>query len=493
MSDVPVFREIALDAIKPSPMNPRRDFEPTALNELAHSIVEKGVLSPILVRPVNGHFEIVYGERRWRAAGMASLERIPCIVRELDDRQALEAATVENAARQDLSALEEGDAFKKLHEDFGYSAEQIAAKVGKSKATVYARMKLAELGKEVRGAVAEGKLDASVALLIARIPSPKLQEQATRELIERMSAYADGMSYRQCWAFIQGRYMTRLSEATFDPMDATLVPAAGACGPCPKMAGNQTDLFGNVDNADVCTDTACFEKKGDAAWKRQKKEAEAKGLRVLSDKESKATFSSDWGSTPDYNSGYVHLDARVQQQAKAQGKELEVTIARAPSGEVVELVDKKAAEKLYEAERREAQKQAKAAQPRQETAAEKRDKATVAAIVAAAEKKGLTDHVWGMLFNFVDIYGDNEIALRRGLGGKPGALRKAFDKADTKVRVGILVELIVKELDLDQLEDSAKAFGVDVAKLEAELEQPAKPEPKKTPAKKAKGKKGGRS
>lgn len=502
------FRQIPLDEIRPSPHNPRKTFDLPALVELAQSITEKGVQVPILVRPVNGHYEIVYGERRWRAATRAELEVMPCIVRELDDREALEAATIENAARQDLSALEEGDAFKTLHETYGYSAEQIAAKVGKSKATVYARMKLAELGEEARAAVAEGKLDASIALLVARIPNDKLQAEAAKALAEEAHqiwrADDGGLSYREASNIIQSRYMTRLEGALFDTADETLVPDAGACGPCPKRTGNQGELFGDVDSADVCTDTACFGRKKDAAWKRQRKDAEAKGLKVLSDKDAKKMFS--YGDNVAHDAPLQPVSPAVRAQAKAQGLELKTTIARAPSGKTVELVDRKLADKLLEAERRKSEKASKAGAERANVQDAKRDAedelrlAILRAITTSIEKKGITEAYWTAMLKCNDSLDMHGVAERRDIKGGGPAVEAYYKKGPAPRRAAILLELIMSEYFYSpkDLEPFAELFGVDIKKLEAELDTPAeakKPKPKAaakkkaTPAKKAKGKK----
>ena len=139
--------------------------------------------SSLTVRPRGQHFELYLGARRLRAAKIADLETIPAIVRDLDDDQVLEVQLIENVQRDDLTELEEGDTYALLLER-GKSAEEIAARAGKSKGYVYGRVKLASLPKSVREKVDAGKITPSVGVLIARIHDPKRQEQAARELIE---------------------------------------------------------------------------------------------------------------------------------------------------------------------------------------------------------------------------------------------------------------------------------------------------------------------
>lgn len=342
----PSFPEIPLDQITESKTNPRKHFDKAALDELAASVREHGVLSPILVRPLApGRYELVAGARRFRAAKAAGLEAIPAAVRELDNKQALEVQVVENLQRSDLSPLEEARGYELLHKRHGYSVDELAAKVGKSKAYVYARMKLCALPKGAQKLLDEGLLDASRALLVARIPVPELAEKAAREIAfgrwaatKSKPAQQDiqPMAYREAAEHVQEEYMLLLKEAPFPTGDADLVPAAGACGSCPKRTGNQKGLFNDVSSADVCTDPKCFQTKVGAWFDRRAADVEAKGGQVIDGKKADGLA---------YDSGLVDLDRGCSSDPKYRhfrallGKaveDLKPVLCRDSRGEVFE-------------------------------------------------------------------------------------------------------------------------------------------------------------
>ena len=143
------IREVPINRILPNPAQPRLSYEEDSLVELADSIREHGVLQPILVRPVGSQFELIAGERRWRASRMAQRDSIPAIVVEFDDETALEVSIIENLQREDVSPLEEAAMFRKMT-DLGYSLRQLAQKIGKDKGYVENRIRLAEAPPEIR-------------------------------------------------------------------------------------------------------------------------------------------------------------------------------------------------------------------------------------------------------------------------------------------------------------------------------------------------------
>jgi ParB/RepB/Spo0J family partition protein len=211
---------------------------------------------PIIARPSirgAGRYEIVAGERRFRAASAAGLTEIPAIVRDLTDAEALELQVIENNQRVDVHPLEEAEGYEALMQHAHYSVDDMAAKVGKSRAYVYARLKLLALCEAGRKALYEGTISASIALLLARIPVKKLQEKCLDEVLDDMGS-GEPMSFREAKDHVENRYMLRLKEAPFKPGDAGLVPKAGACTDCPKRTGNEPELFADIANADVCTD-----------------------------------------------------------------------------------------------------------------------------------------------------------------------------------------------------------------------------------------------
>jgi ParB/RepB/Spo0J family partition protein len=316
----------------------RKHFDKKAIGELADSIKSVGLLAPVLVRPINGHFELVAGERRFMAAGAAGLELIQASVRELTDEQVLEVQLIENLQREGLHELAEAEGYEQLQK-LGHSAEEIADKVGKSKAYVYARMKLLALCKNARKAFYDGELSASTALLLARIPVESLQKEALKDITEDHQ-YRGRMSYRQAAEHIQEAYMLRLDDAGFKTEDATLIPAAGACGACPKRTGNQPELFGDIKRADVCTDPVCFRAKRDAHMQR----LAADGTKVISGKQAEKLVNNGRVS---YGGDYVDLQERPYEDPKNRtagqllGKDYEPVLIQDPeSGKILKVAKK---------------------------------------------------------------------------------------------------------------------------------------------------------
>lgn len=178
-------REISIVDIAPHPGQPRRVFDDAALDELAASIRARGVLQPIVVRKVNDKYQIVAGERRWRAAQRAQLHAIPAIVRSFDDAVTLEVALLENIQRADLNAIEEGEAYARLTAEFGHSQEALARIVHKSRSHVANLMRLLDLPPSVRDMIADGRL--SMGHARALINSPHAQAIADEAVIRGLS------------------------------------------------------------------------------------------------------------------------------------------------------------------------------------------------------------------------------------------------------------------------------------------------------------------
>jgi len=176
-------------AIEPNPDQPRRHFDDTALDELAASIAARGLIQPIVVRPhpYSGGYQIIAGERRWRAAQRARIHEMPVIVRELSDSETLELAIVENVQRQDLNAIEEAEAYQRLIADFGHTQEALGKLVGKSRSHVANLMRLLDLPRAVRDMVAVGKLTMGHARALVTAPNAEdlAEEVVRRELSVR--------------------------------------------------------------------------------------------------------------------------------------------------------------------------------------------------------------------------------------------------------------------------------------------------------------------
>ncbi len=169
------FREVPLVSIHPNPLQPRTQFDEETMTSLAVSIREVGVLQPVLVRETGaGEYQLIAGERRWRAARRAGLQSIPVLVQESSDVHSLEQALVENLHREDLGALEEAAAFQQLVEGFGYTHEQVASRVGKSRTAVTNTLRLLQLPTGVQRFLADGAISVGHALRSARHAGPKL-------------------------------------------------------------------------------------------------------------------------------------------------------------------------------------------------------------------------------------------------------------------------------------------------------------------------------
>lgn len=175
------IREVPVAKILPNPAQPRLSYEEDSLTELADSIREHGVLQPILVRPVGSQFELIAGERRWRASRMAQRESIPAIVVEFDDETALEVSIIENLQREDVSPLEEASMFRKMT-DLGYSVRQLAQKIGKDKGYVENRMRLADAPPEIRDLVSVRKDTISHAYELMKIRDERTRRRLARKV-----------------------------------------------------------------------------------------------------------------------------------------------------------------------------------------------------------------------------------------------------------------------------------------------------------------------
>jgi ParB family chromosome partitioning protein len=260
------YRDLPLALLTESTTNPRRIFEDEPLKELAESIRSQGILSPLLVRPLNEHgFEIVAGARRYRAAQMAQVPTVPVRIVNLTDAETLEAQLVENLMRRDVHPMEEASGFRALLDldEPKYSIEQISARTGKSPAYVAARLKLTELAPVVVEAFYREEIGVGHALLLAKL-QPGQQEQALaacfREDWSTGKQKAKGilLPVRNLQFWIEQNILLILKDAPFDKRDAQLVPAAGSCVDCPKRTGHNKLLFAEVSRQDACSDPNCY-------------------------------------------------------------------------------------------------------------------------------------------------------------------------------------------------------------------------------------------
>jgi ParB family chromosome partitioning protein len=189
--------EIDIDLLEPNPRQPRTQIDDQPLEELAQSIRANGVIQPILVRRAGDRFEIVAGERRWRAAQRAGLFKVPVIVRDVPDEKLLEVALIENIQRADLNAIEEATAYRRLSDDLGMSQDMIATAVGKDRATVANYVRLLRLPAEVRQHVATGALAMGHARALLALADDAAQRRVARDVV------ASGLSVRETEALVR--------------------------------------------------------------------------------------------------------------------------------------------------------------------------------------------------------------------------------------------------------------------------------------------------
>ncbi|MBT6660370.1 MAG: ParB/RepB/Spo0J family partition protein [Verrucomicrobia bacterium] len=182
-SDTP--NEVPIGEILPGAMQPRNGFDDASLNELAESIRENGIMQPLVVRPREGGYDLIAGERRWRASQMAGLANVPIVIRDVDDRTALELALVENLQRENLDPIEEAKGYAQLVDQFDLTQEEVAAKVGKNRATVANALRLIKLPPEVQTYMRDGLLSSGHAKVILGLKQAKDQIAAAKRVIKK--------------------------------------------------------------------------------------------------------------------------------------------------------------------------------------------------------------------------------------------------------------------------------------------------------------------
>lgn len=209
-------REISVERITPSPFQPRRTFDEAKIDELAASIRNQGIIQPLVVRPRGDGFELIAGERRWRAALKAGLLRVPVVVRDASDHEALQLALVENLQREDLNPIEEASGYRRLQEEFHWSQEEMAEKVGKSRPAIANSLRLLTLPGEVQQEVAAGKLPAGQARALLGLHTEPLILSACREVV------AKGLSTRETEKMVRYLLMGRKRRRSLPLLDPDL-------------------------------------------------------------------------------------------------------------------------------------------------------------------------------------------------------------------------------------------------------------------------------
>ena len=311
----------------------RQGFTDASIKELADSFANGiGIVEPLIVRPLvrpretsaDGMlYEIVAGERRSRAAMVAKLDTVPCLIRHLDDAQALEIQMIENLQRNAYGALEEATGFRELlrlksKPGESYTPQMLGDELGKSRSYVYARLKLLDLCPEGQNALQDGEIDASKALLLARFRSHKLQAKA----LQKMTQFGY-RPFRSIVDDLRRAFMEDLAKAPFSLDDATLLdadrltkaeraaqPMFTACAECPHNSATDAELAADLDGAHVCTHSPCYEMKVVAFHGRRVDEARRDGRTVISGDDAKKMLPQySYGGQHAYNAEVLNLDA----------------------------------------------------------------------------------------------------------------------------------------------------------------------------------------
>lgn len=308
--------------LAPSPTNPRKRFDPAALAELADSVAEHGVMQPLAARPNPLHqpgdgrppYEIVCGERRWRACGLLieagraypGQGTVPALVRDYTDAQVLALQALENVQRQDLHPLEEADHYHLMvtHPRNPATVAEVAQLIGKSTSYVQGRLNLRRLGSAAREAFLGGLLDFSKALRVSAMPAAQQPS-----IVQHITTWGgEPMGVRAAERFIVEQHTLLLRTAPWNAHDADLVPEAGSCADCNKRTERQPELFETVNDGDRCMDGACWASKRQAQHDWVVRNAEAAGYVIARGDRAASIMRTDSTLPAD---GWHDLSARV--------------------------------------------------------------------------------------------------------------------------------------------------------------------------------------
>jgi ParB/RepB/Spo0J family partition protein len=534
---------VSLASIAPHPRNPRRRFDQAELEQLAASIRSKGIIEPVILRPHPGAgcksgnaYQLVAGERRVRAAALAGLQRVPAIVRRLNDQDCLEVMVVENDQRAETSPLEKAEGYAALLEFPGMTVAKIAAKVGQPTGTIQDLLKLRQLPEVAKKAVDAGVLPTSTAILIARIPGEGLRTKAAHHILSGACWWEwtpkprpddEPLNYRAARELIHKHCMVKLAEAGFDRKALDLVPGVPSCDACPKRVGNlqKQDPEGYKGaRADVCTDPECYERKVEAWGQREAEVAKQQGFKVLPAKVGLELFDQhsnhiSWRAREKYVDldRTCHEDKRQRTYGQLLGDRCkgETVVAFDHAGRVRRLVEIAAAKKVlreahnigvpggarlaqttYDVERR----QAEAAQRRKHEAGKAaalkangiiaEEVERIFDIIGAGMPKTAGDRLQALVVSMVSdarLEQLSPVNKRRGLPVDRDALAK-FIKANKPTApqlLGILAEVIAAGLSHnwghpyfgDRVDPLFPAFGIDKAALMKEAAAAKKKQP----------------
>jgi ParB/RepB/Spo0J family partition protein len=521
-------RALPLDKLLPSPFNPRQSMDEAELQGLAASLSADGLLEPIVVRPATGddeRYEIIAGHRRVEAARLAGLDALDAIVRVMTDAEVKVAHLVENLQRENLRALEEAEGYRRLRDDEGLTGDQIAARVGKKRGVVFNRLKLLDLCDDARTALADGRIGAEVAVLIARIGPAKLQAKALAIALDT-DWRGDRKSFRAIRDDLLDKFALNLTEALFDRDDADLLPAAGACTTCPKRSGaGDPDLLGDIIDRKqayrdvcgehVCLDPDCFAAKKAAHLAREAAKLVEQGKQVVTGAAAKKALSfSRWDKKVELKgTDYLPVaegKALLKQAGAGKDAPKPVVLQDATTGKTVQAFSRADLEaagvKLAKADKKRASEQESwAAQRARDEADRKRREAAAAAVTErrialfdqVREKMDLVERNAFDLRVLAHValdgieYRDAEFVLQRWAAKTKEALAKRIGAMpvaevtrllmDLALAPGVVADRYGGERQPEALFAAAKHYGVDLGDLA--------PKQKPKAEKKGKGKK----
>ena len=268
-ADSKTIAMIELALIQESPDNPRQTYDQNALQELAKSIASEGIHVPLLIRVFEGEqgYELIAGHRRIRAAKIAGLTAVPCVLRQYTDEEARAARIIENLLREGLTPLEEAEAYQQMFAAAGaenrpLTPADLAAKLGKKESYIRLRLRLLSADAAVQEALRKEKITEGHALEMARLDKSLQKELLKFCLFDRWNNRRESLvSINELRKFIAENVMLVLASASFDINDANLIPNAGACTDCSKRTGNDRMLFPDVKQKDICTLPSCYRAK----------------------------------------------------------------------------------------------------------------------------------------------------------------------------------------------------------------------------------------
>jgi ParB/RepB/Spo0J family partition protein len=525
MTGKPETIMLALDVLHPSKTQPRRHFNADRHVELTESMKQHGfTLSTLLVRPVQSNgktdYEIVVGERRVRAAKAAGIRQAPCWVREYSDSEVVAIQLIENLQREDLTAIEEAEGYRKaldlrnLKGETIFTVQSLAKQIGKSDRYIELRLTLCKLPDEARREVEAGRLPPKTAMLIARIPDESLRLKATAVILHPKDEIGP-LSLRRAEIKIHEHFIRDLRQAKFEQEDAELLPVflneqkeragGGACIDCPFKAGNAKagESQSDINRSNTCMNPSCYEQKQSYVWIKWQNENTnyAENRHATSQEQSEKLYPRgnqlaqhfclvDLADCPDSNDLKPGVTTRLSWGQLTKKAKLKVIVTQDRLGATHELVDRQQAieaamlnghDDIFKSTKHERPPDAEQ-RKQEEKKKQKQSESSKGVLVACIElvRKNVSSKTIAALLR---LQLDREIEFSKAhpdfckRNGLPigGTVAKQLGRRPLKDLVALLVEFVVAEggFSYDELLDSNRAwlevFGVNYDKVAKRL------------------------